>query len=92
MTNLGILEQALANMPDLRVTWEGGPSTDIHPKFYKIPAYPPQDDAEDFRQQLNMPCEPDDRSKPESEEVFNKDDEWFNPHEEEDLNFFAGYG
>ena len=41
-TGLGILGQALANMPVLVSTWEGGPPNDISFRLYKIPGRPPQ--------------------------------------------------
>ena len=56
-------------MPVLTLTLEGGPPTKIALKSYRIPGYPPQDDAEYLRV-LCMPCESDDWSKPESEEWF----------------------
>ena len=45
-TGLETLEQALANWPILELTWEGGPPTDIAPKFCKMYVHPPQNNAE----------------------------------------------
>ena len=71
-------------------TPEGGPPAEIKPKSYRMPGYPPQEDAE-YLGQLCMPSEPDDRSEPESEEWLNPDKKWFDSHEEEDLNCYTGY-
>ena len=78
-TSLGVLDPALANIPVLTSTWKGGPPTDIKPKSYQMPGYLPQGDAQYFRLLCVRP-EPDDCSEPESEERFNPDDKWFDPH------------
>ena len=90
-TGLGILEQALANIPVLVSTWGRGPLTDIDFKLYKITGRPPRDDAEYLPQQLCQPCEPDERSEPESEEEVYSRDECLDPHEEGDLNCYTEY-
>ena len=40
-----MLERALANLPILESTLEGGSRTDIDPIFCKLYGYPPQDEA-----------------------------------------------
>ena len=48
-TGLDMLEQALANWPNLESTRGGGPPTRIHPKPCKLYAPPPPGDAEYYR-------------------------------------------
>ena len=88
-TGSGILEQALAKMPFLVSTSEEGPPTDLDLGIYKIPGRPPPDDAEYLPQLLKDPCEAHYQSEPESEEWFDSRAEWFNQHEEEDLNCYT---
>ena len=42
-------EQALANWPILKLTWEGGLPSDIDPKSCMLYGYPPLGDAEYYR-------------------------------------------
>ena len=67
-TGRRILERAVANMPVLVSTWEGGPPTDVDFGLYKIPVCPPPDDAEYRRQQCQDVWEPDDQTETESKE------------------------
>ena len=90
-TGLGILERAVANMPVLLLTWEGGPPTDIDFKVYKVPGCPPPNDAEYLRQQCEDVWEHDAQSETESKEPFASRAEWFDPQEEGDLNCYARY-
>ena len=87
-TGLEVLEPALANMPVLLSTREGGPPTDMDFGLCKIPGCPPPDDAEYLRQQCQHVWEPD-----ESEEWFDSRTEWLNrqEEEEEDLNCYTEY-
>ena len=89
-TGLGILEQALANMPVLVSTWEGGPPTDIDLKVYKVPGCPAPDDVEYLRQQCQDVWQPDGQSDS-SEGWFASRAQWFHPREEEDFDCYTGY-
>ena len=89
-TGLGMLERALANMPVLVSTWEGGPPTNVDPKLWKLLGCPPPDDAEYLRQQCQDVWEPDCQSDS-SEEWFDSRTEWFAPQEEENFACYTGY-
>ena len=87
-TGLGMLQRALANMPVLVSTREGGPATDIDVKLYKVPGCPPPDDAGYLRQQCQDVWESD-RHSDSSEESFDTRAEWFHPQEEEDFDCYT---
>ena len=84
-----MLERALANWPILESTWEGGPPTDIDPKFGRLYGYPPQEDAKYFGQQCLSLEEPDAKSNS-SEEWVHSHTECFDPVEFEDLACYTG--
>ena len=81
----GVLQPALANMPVLEATWEGGSPTGIDTKLCKLSGCPLRDDAKYLRQQCQNACEPDGQSDPA---------EWFDSRAElfdEDLACYTGY-
>ena len=61
-TGFEMLEQALANELILESTSEGGPPTDIDPKFCKLYRHPPHNDAEYYQGQCSSLEGPDTHS------------------------------
>ena len=84
-TGLGTLERAIATMHLLLPTWEGGRPTDIDPKLCKLHGHLY------LQQQCQDAWEPDGQSEAESKGWLHSRAEWFDSHEEEDLNWYTGY-
>ena len=87
-TGLEMLEQALANWPVLKSTWEGGPPTGIDQQFCKLYGCPPQGDAKYNRGRCSSLKEPDTPSSC-SEEWVHSDPEVFDP--DEHVACYTGY-
>ena len=87
-TALEMLEQALANWPILESTWQGGPLTDIDPKFCRLYRTPLQDDAEYYQGQCSSLEGPDTHSDS-PEEWVHSHPEWCDP--DDDLARYTGY-
>ena len=87
-TGLEMLEQAMANWPILESTREGGPPTNIDPKFCKLYRHPPQNDAEYYQGQCSSLERPHTHSDS-SEQWVPSHPEWCDP--DEDLAVYTGY-
>ena len=85
-----MLERALANMPVLMSTSEGGPPTDIEPHLCKLRGGPSPDDAEYLQQQCQDIWEHDGQSDS-SEQWFDSRIDWLDPQDEEDFDCYMAY-